>query len=138
MNNLWSKRLRNWLNEVGKYARLILNDHFSIFIVIILSFLGLYYRELILFLQLNYSEPTPGWLYLVMGILMLLILKVGSPLWLTLAPDASYLYPQGAHWRHYWTKGILVGMILPIVVSCVVLVVMYLSLIHISEPTRLL
>lgn len=125
MNNLWSKRLKHWLKEIGKYARLILNDHFSIFVVIILSFLGLYYRELILFLQLNYSEPTPGWFYLVMGILMLLILKVGSPLWLTLAPDASYLYPQGAHWRHYWTKGILVGMILPIVVSCVVLVVMY-------------
>lgn len=125
MDCLWSKRLKNWLREVGKYAKLILNDHFSILLVMILAFLGLYYRELILFLQLNHSESTSVWLYLVMGILMLLTLKIGSPLWLTLAPDASYLYPQGAHWRRYWAKGILVGMILPIVASSVVLVVMY-------------
>lgn len=49
--SLWQQRYSNYLKEIGKYSKLIMNDHFSIILLIIFAFGALYYRDLIMQLQ---------------------------------------------------------------------------------------
>ena len=51
LKQLFSKRLNLFLKEVGKYGRLIFNDHFSIILFVLLGFGALYYQQ-----QLNYLQ----------------------------------------------------------------------------------
>lgn len=112
----WNKRFTAYLKEVGKYGRLIMNDHFSIIILIILAFGGLYYRELLLQLQAS-DLSVLRWLIIIVAVLYLSVLFMyGRPIWLTKDPDKSYLFARGEEWHDYWLKSALVSSVLPIII----------------------
>ena len=114
---LWRYRFRQFAKEVGKYGRLIVNDHFSIMILVLLAFFAMYYQEALVLigkLESNLLEMT---LKLLMSIILLLTTSLGRPIWLTEEADKSYLFGQGSQWQSYWLKGTLVGLVIPIIVS---------------------
>lgn len=112
----WNKRFSAYLKEVGKYGRLIMNDHFSIIILIILAFAGLYYRELLVQLQ-SMDLSIVRWGIIVGAVVYLSLIFIwGRPIWLTKDPDKSYLFARGEEWQSFWLKSTLVSSILPMVI----------------------
>ncbi|MFK8242427.1 MULTISPECIES: ABC transporter permease [unclassified Facklamia] len=123
--DLWSKRFRQFSKEIGKYSRLIFNDHFSFILLVMIGFLLFFYREQLMVLnQMNYDVIKWPILVVSMGLLGQLSL-FGRPLWLMNEADKSYVFVQGERWRQYWRKGSLVGLILPIIVNVASVVVLY-------------
>ncbi|MBR7926624.1 ABC transporter permease [Aerococcaceae bacterium zg-ZUI334] len=123
--DLWSKRFRQFGKEIGKYSRLIFNDHFSFILLVMIGFLLFFYREQLMVLnQMNYDVIKWPILVVSMGLLGQLSL-FGRPLWLMNEADKSYVFVQGERWRPYWLKGSLVGLILPIIVNVAAVVVLY-------------
>lgn len=116
MKDLWTKRLSNYVKEIAKYGRLIMNDHFSIILVIILAFIGLYYRELILQLQTSDLSVIRWPIMLVVSLWLMVAFQYGRPLWLTKDSDSSYLFARGQEWQAYWLKGTLVSLLVPAIV----------------------
>ncbi|MBK0348267.1 ABC transporter permease [Aerococcaceae bacterium zg-ZJ1578] len=123
--DLWSKRFRQFGKEIGKYSRLIFNDHFSFILLVMVGFLLFFYREQLMVLnQMNQGVIKWPILVVSMGLLGQLSL-FGRPLWLMNEADKSYVFVQGERWRQYWLKGSLVGLILPIIVNVAAVVVLY-------------
>lgn len=118
---LWQKRLSHFLNELGKYGRLIFNDHFSIILFMMLGFGAFFYQDQLVKLQAM-DLATLKWPVLLSATLVLaLIFHLGRPLLLTLDPDKSYLFARGKKWQAYWLKGTILAVVLPIIL----LLVMY-------------
>ena len=111
---LWRKRFGQLLNEVGKYGRLIFNDHFSIILFVILGFAGLFYRDQLI--QLQNLDATLIRLPIILFSVFILgiCFQVGRPILLTKDPDKSYLFAQGKEWHNYWLRGTLLGLSLPV------------------------
>lgn len=134
-NKLWQQRFSNYLKEIGKYARLIVNDHFSIILLIILAFGALYYRELLV--QLQTTDLSIIRWGMIVGIVIWLstIFQFGRPIWLTKDPDKSYLFPRGEEWHSYWLRGALVSLVLPVVIIALgtVLVIPFLDVISVWQ-----
>ncbi|MBF6625021.1 ABC transporter permease [Aerococcaceae bacterium zg-BR9] len=123
--DLWSKRFRQFGKELGKYSRLIFNDHFFFILLVIIGFLLFFYREQLMVLnQMNHTVVKWPILIVAMGILGQLSL-FGRPLWLMKEADKSYVFVQGERWRQYWQKGSLAGVVLPIIVNVAAVVVLY-------------
>ncbi|HJF16729.1 MAG TPA: ABC transporter permease, partial [Globicatella sulfidifaciens] len=51
LTELRQKRLQSLIKEMGKYGRLIFNDHFSVILFVILGFFMFFYREQLVVLQ---------------------------------------------------------------------------------------
>lgn len=117
--DLWQQRVQALFTEIGKYSRLIVNDHFSIILLVLLAFLGIYYQEILSLYQkadlLVWREP----LRILFTIVIVLASQVGGPIWLTLAPDEAYLFSQGKKWQEFWFKGTLLGLVLPILFNAI-------------------
>lgn len=133
--DLWQKRFSNYLKEIGKYSRLIINDHFSIILLIIGAFGALYYRELLLQLQAM-DLSILRWV-IILGVVawLCLVFQFGRPIWLTSDPDKSYLFARGEEWHNYWLKSTLVSAIFPIVIISIatVLVMPFLQVISVWD-----
>lgn len=115
---LYQERLHQKLKEVGKYGRIIFNDHFTIVLFVILGFLSIYYRQLLTI----FSQISGGQKVLVQSFFFLLIcflLVPGSALWLMREPDKSYLNAQGQAWNKYWWQGWQLGSFLALVLSLI-------------------
>lgn len=115
LNTQWSKRYSAYLKEVGKYGQLIMNDHFSILILIILAFAGLYYRELLIQLKSMNLEAVHWGVVFISVIYLSTVFMWGRPMWLTKDPDKSYLFAKGEEWHVFWLKSTLVSSILPMI-----------------------
>ena len=115
---LYRERLHRKLKEVGKYGRIIFNDHFTIILFVILGFLSIYYRQLLSILD----QISGGQKLLVQSfffLLMCFLLVLGSALWLMREPDKSYLNAQGQAWNKYWWQGWRLGSLLALVLSII-------------------
>ncbi|WP_419775324.1 ABC transporter permease [Ignavigranum ruoffiae] len=118
--SLWQVRAQALLKEMGKYGRLIVNDHFSIILLVLLAFLGLYYREILtLFQQTDLSQWVLP-LEIIFSLGLTLLTQIGGPIWLTLAPDEAYLFSQGRKWQTYWLKGTRLGLVLPLIITALI------------------
>ena len=113
LNILWHKRLRLWVKELGKYGRLIFNDHFSIVLVALLGFGSFFYREQLVRLQQMDQAIVKLPVVAVVVFVLTATFHIGRPILLTKNPDKSYLFAQGEKWQSYWLKGVGLGMILP-------------------------
>lgn len=114
---LRQKRLQLLIKETGKYGRLIFNDHFSVILFVILGFFMFFYREQLMALQ-NYDAAVLALpIILFSGIVLGVLSIYGRPIWLMKEADRSYVYPRGAEWRHFWFKGSLLGLIMPLVLN---------------------
>lgn len=124
LKELFKTRWQLWTKEIGKYSRLILNDHFSVVIMVILGFGVLYYRELLIALQ---NQPRLHLQYIMVGIVTLcaLMSAFGKPIWLMKEADQAYLIGLGEKWREYWIKGSLLGLIVPVALNGVLMTVLY-------------
>lgn len=117
LEELWSNRFRYLMKEIGKYGRLIFNDHFSVILFAILGFFMFFYREQLIILRhtnINYLRLP---FIIISALLLALISAIGNPLWLMKEADKSYIYAQGKKWQAYWLKGTLIGGILPIIIN---------------------
>lgn len=139
LTQLWHKRLRYFINELGKYGRLIFNDHFSIVLVILMGFGGFFYKEQLT--QLQALEPATVRIPLLAAVVFLLVIvfNIGRPIWLTRDPDKSYLFAQGKAWHNYWLRGLSLGLVLPafLLVGMVILVAPFLALVSAWQLTDL-
>lgn len=117
LTELRQKRLQSLIKEMGKYGRLIFNDHFSVILFVILGFFMFFYREQLVVLQGDHTTVLKTPLILFMGIMLGVLSTYGRPIWLMKAADRSYVYPRGAEWRRYWLKGTLLGLIIPLVLN---------------------
>lgn len=115
MTALWQIRFRHLMKEIGKYGRLIFNDHFSIIIVLILGFGGMYYQQLLVNLQHNMTHWVQWLIRLVLVLLYVVLIKMGKPIWFMNQADKSYLFARGHDFDRYWFGGMIVGMVVPIV-----------------------
>ena len=133
--DLWQKRFSSYLKEIGKYARLIMNDHFSIILLIIGAFAALYYRELLMQLQ-TMDLNVIRWVIIFAVVAWLgVAFQFGRPIWLTKDPDKSYLFPRGEEWHNYWLKSTLVSVGFPLVIISIatVLIMPFLQLISVWD-----
>ncbi|MCR8970008.1 ABC transporter permease [Facklamia sp. 7083-14-GEN3] len=107
LNQLFNKRANQLLKEIGKYGRLIFNDHFSIVIFVLMGFLALTYRDLLERLnQASYFSFV--WMIpLMIAFFLTVFLNLGHPLWLNHEADRSYLFPRGRDWFKYWRKAFI-------------------------------
>lgn len=124
LNDLFQQRLTQYLKEIGKYGRLIFNDHFSIILFVLLGFMALFYREVLTQLEsglLNHQK-------LILCVFIILILAfafhLGDVKWLNFEPDKSYLLPRGKEWLGYWQKGLIVGAVLPLIILVLLMIVL--------------
>ncbi|MBG9981459.1 ABC transporter permease [Facklamia sp. DSM 111018] len=129
LNDLFRQRLDQHLKEIGKYGRLIFNDHFSIILFVLLGFLALFYREILI--QLDSGLLSHQKLILSTFILLGLAFAfhLGDVKWLNFEPDKSYLLPRGKEWLGYWKKGLIVGAILPLTILAL-FIILLMPLIH--------
>lgn len=136
--SLWQQRYSNYLKEIGKYSKLIMNDHFSIILLIILAFGALYYRDLIMQLQ-ALDLSVIRWV-IILGVVIWLssIFQFGQPIWLTKDPDKSYLFPRGEEWHSYWLRSTVVSLVLPIVIISIgtVMIIPFLDLISVWQLSQ--
>ncbi|MDO4432816.1 MAG: ABC transporter permease [Aerococcaceae bacterium] len=114
LTQLWRKRLRLFLKMLGKYSRLMLNDHVSIVLLGLLGFGSLFYRELLHDLQQVNLDTIRVPLILGMSVVAVGAYNIGTPIWLMEPSDVSYLFPQGRHFFAYWKKGRLLGLMMPL------------------------
>ncbi|SDI68856.1 ABC transporter permease [Dolosicoccus paucivorans] len=123
--NLYQKRRKQWAKEIGRYSRLILNDHFSIVLFVVLGFGIFFYQDQLVKLQV--ALQTPGVKYGLKGLLSVLVtslLLLGRPLWFTKTADQSFLFARGQAWQPYWLKGTYLTTFLWSVVIAVGLIVL--------------
>ncbi len=115
LNTLWKKRFSNYTKELGKYGKLIFNDHLSIILFVLLGFGAIAYQNLLT--QISELGPGQGVLPVVIISIFLLwlIFLMGQPLWLTKPADISYLFPRGHAFDNYWLKGTLIGVLFPVI-----------------------
>lgn len=137
---LWRKRFGQLLNEVGKYGRLIFNDHFSIILFVILGFAGLFYRDQLI--QLQNLDATLIRLPIILFSVFILgiCFQVGRPILLTKDPDKSYLFAQGKEWHNYWLRGTLLGLSLPVLllIGATALLMPFIQLVTLWQVTHLI
>lgn len=119
LSELWQFRLGLLLKELGKYSRLIINDHFSVILLVLLAFAGIYYQEVLSLLE---GRQTSGILFLIKSIVLLvlfLVTSMGQPIWLTEEADKAYLFSLGKAWFNYWKQSSLLSLPLPLIVSAI-------------------
>lgn len=114
--NLGQVRFKHLIKEIGKYSRLIINDHFSIILLVLLAFGGFYYQNLLAKVQTLDLGQVKGPVVLVSTLFLSFLFQLGRPIWFTQEADKAYLFPQGEAWYGYWLRWTLVSLILPLLV----------------------
>ncbi|MGX7092689.1 ABC transporter permease [Hutsoniella sourekii] len=109
--HLFQVRLNQQLQDLGKYARLIFNDHFSIILLALMALGALFYRDLLGRLQDQPLKQVQLPVTLFVVLVLVAGMSVGRHVWLTQIPDQSYLFARGDQWRSYWAKGLLLGFV---------------------------
>lgn len=119
LKDLFDNRLNAYFKEIGKYSRLIVNDHFSILLFILFAFGAFYYQSF--YEQLQGMVATEvKWAIIVISLFILgLVHLYGRAIWLTNSADVSYLFARGHEWDSYWLKGSLIGFVLPTILLVV-------------------
>lgn len=137
---LWQKRFALFAKELGKYGRLIFNDHFSIILFVILGFGAFFYREQLVRLQAMDSSTIRLPIIIISVIILAICFQLGKPMWLTKDSDKSYLFARGKEWHNYWLKGTLFAVILPIVflLAATFLLIPFISLVTAWSSDQLL
>lgn len=125
LSELWTNRFRYFLKEIGKYGRLIFNDHFSVILFVLLGFMMFFYREQLIHLQALNQERARLPIALVSAILLGGFSMIGRPLWLMKEADKSYIYARGEEWGSYWLKGTLAGLIMPLILNALIVFLLY-------------
>lgn len=115
LTQLWQKRFALFAKELGKYGRLIFNDHFSIILFVILGFGAFFYREQLLRLQSMDASAIRLPIIAIAVIVLGVTFQLGRPMWLTKDSDKSYLFARGKEWHVYWLKGTFLATLLPII-----------------------
>lgn len=117
LRELWNFRLNLFIKEIGKYSRLIINDHFSVIILVLLAFSGLYYQELLASLDGSQSTYVIFLIELLVFILFILTTNLGQPIWLTEEADQAYLFSLGRQWFDYWKSSSLISIPIPLIIT---------------------
>lgn len=125
LSQLWRRRFSTFLLEMGKYGRLIFNDHFSIILVIMLGFGLMFYRDQLLALQGADIDTVKPWIILIASLILTGLAGMGRPIWLMQEPDKSYLFAQGNQWRQYWMKGCWTGLLIPLLINIAISILVY-------------
>lgn len=125
LKQLFSKRFNYFLKEVGKYGRLIFNDHFSIILFVMLGFGALYYQQQMNYLQTINTADIKLPLTLLLAAVLSVVLLLGNPQWLVKDPDKSFLFARGEEWFTYWRKGILTGFVLPAILFTLLIILAF-------------
>ncbi|GAB7231802.1 ABC transporter permease [Facklamia hominis] len=115
LTHLFNHRLNKKLKEIGKYSRLIVNDHFSVIMLVILGFVALSYREFLNYLSQPLTEIIKLALLSIIMLFFALSLSLGQPYWFNHLADPSYLFARGDAWRSYWKKALTVTAVLPLI-----------------------
>lgn len=121
-NNLWQKRLSDYLKEITKYLRYIFNDHLVLVMVFMLGAIGLYYSQWIK--TLGPSFPVNP----IMIVILVLVLSLTQVNTLLKAADMVYLTVMETRMKVYFKKAIVTSFFtqLPLVwVAFIVLLPMY-------------
>lgn len=125
MDALWSLRFHRFINEIGKYGRLIVNDHFSLILMVLFAYGIMYYRELARMVETG-SKTSVALPIMALSFLILWgLLQLGRPLWFTGEADKAYLFPRGSEWRRFWGRGLSLAAILPVVGLFLSLLLLY-------------
>ncbi|MBG9988724.1 ABC transporter permease [Aerococcaceae bacterium DSM 111176] len=135
LNDLWQKRFNYFLKEVGKYGRLIFNDHLAIILFVLLGFGSLAYNSILEQASQMPSEDLYIWVILVGVILLSAVFLIGQPLWLTRRADESYLFPRGHEFNQYWLRGTFIAEVIPMIGLALSAVLYYPFLVLISGWT---
>ena len=130
LTDLFEFRLHKYLNEIGKYGRLVMNDHFSMIIMIILAFSVLYYRQLLLQIESLKANHFVWLINLFLVMILAFLVKDRQLLWLTHQSDASFLFAKGKEWLTYWLKGLI-----PLIISSISIILINLVLFPIFKVT---
>ena len=113
MNNLqdlFKDRIMKRLKEIGKYSRLIFNDHLSIILFGLIGFLLLIYQQLLNQLSGEVSLTFRLGLTSLITLTLVLFIQFGSPYWLNEPADDAYLFGRGKEWLSYWRRGLFYSM----------------------------
>ncbi len=129
--SLFHKRCVAFVNEIGKYGRLIMNDHFSIILMVILAFGVIYYRELLDKIESLNASSLLWALQIGMVLIIAIVVKDRQIWWFTHPSDESFLFPRGKVWISYWQKG-LIGMILWLIMILIVSIIIFPVLIKVT------
>lgn len=137
---LWQKRFGLFAKELGKYGRLIFNDHFSIILFVILGFGAFFYREQLVRLQAMDSSTIRLPIIIIAVIILAICFQLGKPMWLTKDSDKSYLFARGKEWHNYWLKGTVLALILPVIflLAATFLLIPFISLVTAWSSEQLL
>lgn len=135
LNDLWQKRFNYYLKEVGKYGRLIFNDHLAIILFVLLGFGSLAYNSILEQASQMPVDQIYIWVILVGVLLLSAVFLLGQPLWLTRRADESYLFPRGHEFNNYWLKGTFLAEVIPMIALSLAAVMYYPFLVLISGWT---
>lgn len=125
LKQLWQQRLADHIKEIAKYSRYIFNDHLTMILVILLAFAAIYYHDLLQTLQAQPVASIRLPIVLLATALLTLASMLGRPLWLSEAPDRSYLFPLGDEWRPHWLLGSLLSALLPMLFISLLVYLLY-------------
>lgn len=123
--NLWTKRFLRLVNELGKYGRLIFNDHFSILLFVMVGFFLFFYRQQLDLLGQNHNIWLERGMMTSIGLGLVGLGFMGRPIWLMKEPDQAYLFVRGQEWLAYWLRGFLLGLGLPLLINLIWLGISY-------------
>lgn len=124
LDALGERRWRFFLSEIGKYSRLIINDHFSVILLVLFAFGAMYYQRLLEQLSMSTLGHHVFWIRLIVAGLFAGILDLGRVIWLTKYADKSFVYPLGDQWRSYWLKGMSRACVIPLLILFTVYLMM--------------
>lgn len=128
-NNLWQKRLSDYLKEITKYLRYIFNDHLVLVMVFMLGAIGLYYSQWIK--TLTPSFPVNP----IMIVILVLVLSLTQVNTLLKAADLVYLTVMETRMKLYFKKAIITSFFsqLPLIwIAFIVLLPMYTKVIPLT------
>ena len=115
LEELGKARFKYFIDQVGKYSRLIINDHFSVILMVLLAFGAIYYRDLLGHLQTLQASSLRLPVIIVATGLIGGLFQMGHPMWFTKQADRSYLFAQGQKWHPYWFKWVMSSLFLPFI-----------------------
>lgn len=116
LQDLGERRWNDFLMEVGKYGRLIVNDHFAVILLVLFAFIAMYYQRLLAQILAGILGSHVIIIRLFLVLLFVFLMRQGKIIWLTKFADKSFVFPLGKAWRSYWSKGFQRGVILPLFV----------------------
>lgn len=115
LEQLWKFRLHHFLQQMMKYGRLMLNDHFSVVLMAMIGFGGIFYKELLSYVQANVSEFQSKVILLGISVVLSVVVQLNRPIFLMKIADSSYLLAKGQQWHAYWKKGIVLGYVVSLI-----------------------